>query len=401
MPNAHDWQESIHPELLARLLRPLTAPGIISTPVARRILGWAEYFSGRLPLLEELQRKRGRGEGLRVSEVPIVHGAWVQAPAPPSASPERHTVVHERTVVQAVPVTSAVPRDTSSASPAQEETPRVPSSLGSVVSPSIEPRPVLPSAAATRPAPVHPAQAPRLDPRPLPPRASPSSESSSASPSEPARQPFQAPPRPSPPVSPQPSIDRAEQLPEIAPGPVTSRPRQPSPPNPQPLIVRPRPPSPPASQALTSPAVAGHPGLPRVSPAPSPRPSLEPETSAIPRYRVAANPGQDPGKVAEPGALPHLRTASAPVTATPSPLPIVQASASAAGVGAIPGLVPALPATPPMAGTPPMVVSASPAPTPMSPPLVAPVDLELLVDRVQRKLLRRIAAERERKGGFE
>lgn len=82
------WQESIDPMLLRRLVRPLEQPGVISLDISRRIVAWVDYFSERLALLQELSKKRGSRGSLQANAIPMVHARWVA-----------WEIVHERTSV--------------------------------------------------------------------------------------------------------------------------------------------------------------------------------------------------------------------------------------------------------------------------------------------------------------
>src|SRR6185436_6834272 len=108
-PPAPAWLDAIDPALVARLRRPLDAAGIIPLSLLNRIMGWAQYFSGRLPMLEKLSRRRGGAGGLRAGDVPIVHARF--APPPPEGVMSEKVVV-ERMVVRAVPpAVPEAPRD--------------------------------------------------------------------------------------------------------------------------------------------------------------------------------------------------------------------------------------------------------------------------------------------------
>ncbi|HRI62773.1 MAG TPA: hypothetical protein PK156_01000 [Polyangium sp.] len=82
------WQESIDPMLLRRLVRPLEQPGVISLDISKRIVAWVDYFSERLVLLQELSKKRGSRGHLQTKAIPMVHARWVA-----------REIVHERTSV--------------------------------------------------------------------------------------------------------------------------------------------------------------------------------------------------------------------------------------------------------------------------------------------------------------
>lgn len=93
--------EALDPELVARLIRPLVKPGVISPVIARRIMGVVNYFASRLPLMEEMLRKRSGGGALKHNDLPVVHAELSpEAVKPPaaeavatSAAPEERIVV--------------------------------------------------------------------------------------------------------------------------------------------------------------------------------------------------------------------------------------------------------------------------------------------------------------------
>ncbi len=71
------WQESNDPMLLRRLVRPLEQPGVISLDISKRIVAWVDYFSERLVLLQELSKKRGSRGHLQTKAIPMIHARWV------------------------------------------------------------------------------------------------------------------------------------------------------------------------------------------------------------------------------------------------------------------------------------------------------------------------------------
>jgi hypothetical protein len=101
------WLPSIDAALLERLLRPLTAPGIISRALVLRVLATTRHFSGRIWLGTHLARRLGAGT-LRVGEVPIVHGRWVVGEVR-EVRVERTTRTVERLVVQAASAAAVSP----------------------------------------------------------------------------------------------------------------------------------------------------------------------------------------------------------------------------------------------------------------------------------------------------
>jgi hypothetical protein len=66
-------EEGLDPALVRRLTTPLVQPGVISASIARRIIGWVDYFSGRLPLLSELSKKQGKAAAGGREELPVVY----------------------------------------------------------------------------------------------------------------------------------------------------------------------------------------------------------------------------------------------------------------------------------------------------------------------------------------
>jgi hypothetical protein len=452
MPHTPAWQESLDPALMARLLRPLVAPGLISRTLARRILGWVEYFSGRLPLLEELARRKGLQGGLRTQEVPIVHARWASpaSPGEPGATVVR-TVERERLVVRATQVSShteaavllpvhappaGVPDPPSGgrgerrppvAEPAPAGAPERPLAMapgprGSPSAPPLAPgvpdspahpvteaRPSPPALMTPTPAPPdtslpHLARAPV--PPPLPPHASASARDVMSLPvATPRPEPRGEAPRPAPLPSPPSSTVR----------PVSVVPRAVPPPEaPRPLAVRPRGASPTdASTALptASPLSARVPAMPSL-PAPPERPVVTPrplssppslpdappESMSAPSLpRVAPTPREAQAEVSLPPArLPHVRAASRPEPAGSEVPPGINREQARALPATI---VPATPVTTLVTPVPPVAPGLS-SPPRAAAPFSSPEELELLVDKVQRKLLRRLSAERERKGGL-
>lgn len=134
---------------------------------------------------------------------------------------------------------------------------------------------------------------------------------------------------------------------------------------------------PPADTTAMRPVLTEH---PVVAPVPPPQRATA-DSGALPR--VLPSRGAEPPVA--PASLPHPRITSAPVTDTPTTGPEPTRTAPP-----VPSLVPfpSVPATP-----------APPNPPMPGPPPMA-VDVDALVDKVQHKLLRRLAAERERKGGL-
>lgn len=485
MPHEPDWKQSIDPVLLARLLRPLSAPGLFSQALVRRIVGWVEYFSGRLPLLESISRRQGRSGGLRSEEVPIVYGRWVEPRQ--DASTFTSTVVHERIVVHALPARPAPPsmpgreadtgrpvhpstspagqshpvvtpsrptgeasaphvplphlaasqdpsQASSSAPLAQQQPPpgqavdtrgptRSPTSLAGQPHPVVTPsRPA--SAAAIPQTPLALlATAPALsqtlpaasEPQPLPGR-----ESDVGRPVQPFTSPSG---QPGPVVTPSSSRPASEAsaphapLPHLAAPPALS----PTPSEPRPLpgreadVGRPVQPLPVVKPSVTAVGArasftpVSHPVKPALTPALPRGEAARPVVSPLPpaqRPRAMAGATPDPS-LPRVAPLPRTAPADMPSPATPlphrrlagPPLPADTGGDASTSPAAFPPRAPS-----PPAGAAPAVVSSPAAPWLPATSLVAPapsstVDLESLADKVQRKLLRRLTAERERKGG--
>ncbi|WP_437764032.1 hypothetical protein WMF27_37770 [Sorangium sp. So ce281] len=433
--SAAAWQESVNPVLLERLLRPLVAPGVISLALVRRILRGVERFSARLPLLAHLARRRGQAGGLRVDEVPIVHGRWVAPPRPePSAPALAPAATREVIVVKAAPparpgegaglrgapaapaaagaalvhvtvpaaaATSAgalqggeerAARD-ASAAPAAPAAPRAafdsdrapsPVAGGPTATLPVVTSAPLPVALATHSAgaslPLVLAAAPRAAaqraaaPRPAAPRAASAAVAPSSrpvvAPRSPARSPAPSEARAQLPHAP---LSRGAQVPlrpargvdDDTPVALRDGPRRP--------VVQPSPAQRGAAAAAAAPGPLPHgaPPLPRVAPAPEP---AAPRPDHLPHVRVAGGRAE-----AQAAAAPD---SAAPVAAPGAPVLPPRAMPVAAATQVVPGSVSPLAAAPgPAAGT-------------------LGMDLETLVDKVQRKLVRRMSAERERRGGF-
>lgn len=76
MVQKNDWQTHIDGILLNRLLRPIERPGVIPGDLAKRIFVRSRQFSQRLSLLGQV-RGRWRGQGhLQPAVVPIVFARW-------------------------------------------------------------------------------------------------------------------------------------------------------------------------------------------------------------------------------------------------------------------------------------------------------------------------------------
>ena len=108
------WHESLDPALVARLRRPLVAPGVISIAMARRVFGWVAFFENRRSLLSDLQRRRARPAGAEIERVPIVHARWAGDVAEARerlAQRTEPTGAQERAVVAVHPQESPAPAE--------------------------------------------------------------------------------------------------------------------------------------------------------------------------------------------------------------------------------------------------------------------------------------------------
>lgn len=106
-------EEALDPELVARLRRPLAKPGIIAPVIARRITDMVDYFSNRVPLMEEILQRRNVRGALRHDDMPVVHAERPREPAAPEPpavvasgeAPKERVIVKptERIVERAAP----------------------------------------------------------------------------------------------------------------------------------------------------------------------------------------------------------------------------------------------------------------------------------------------------------
>jgi hypothetical protein len=399
-----DWQTSLDPALVRRLHR---EPGILSRALARRIVGWVDYFARRTGAFVDLLRRRGRAGALRTDEVPIVHARWAEEPEPtcpveapssiavvvraaPSAAREipnaRPTPTAPAVVMVAAPETRSLPPHVTAAQPAaphrgdrvRENTP-IRSERGKGPARVEGEDAVLihlpPARRAAR-------GAPRLVQLPAeidapPPAAPPREASPSAQPALPRVEPARASaslPAPSPASLPPREAVSPAALP---------RPMQ------QPVIVtqRPRTSATVAGNTTPSPIVATK---RPVAAAPVPRVEARRARPSPPRAAATA-------RVAPSAALPPTRAAL--VHATPV-APVESPREQAPSPPAAPRPAP-VPRTPPATAAAP--ASDAPSRAPESPRPARPsrreLDVDTLVDTVERRILKNLAVERERKGG--
>jgi hypothetical protein len=72
MTSHPNWQESLNPQLLQRLVRPLVQPGVISSKMAQSIVQRSQRFANRLPMLKIAYRGYATSNS-NVEPVPIVY----------------------------------------------------------------------------------------------------------------------------------------------------------------------------------------------------------------------------------------------------------------------------------------------------------------------------------------
>lgn len=70
------WQTSLDSTFLARLLRPLVAPGIISADLAEQIFGRSHQLHQRLSLLHQCHQRWSNQASLQPLDIPIVYAQW-------------------------------------------------------------------------------------------------------------------------------------------------------------------------------------------------------------------------------------------------------------------------------------------------------------------------------------
>ena len=80
------WQDAINPKFINRLLRPLVCPGVIPDTLAVSIFERSQRFKQRLSLMHQFQQRWGRQSTLQLPDVPIVYAQWVRSMEPAVAS---------------------------------------------------------------------------------------------------------------------------------------------------------------------------------------------------------------------------------------------------------------------------------------------------------------------------
>lgn len=124
------WQTSLDSKFLARLLRPLVSPGVISADLAEQILGRSHQLHQRLSLLHQCRQRWSNQASLQPLDIPIVYAQWATT---------------DRTVGQSsVPKESSIPSEPGTTFLPQPHDERQPSPL-----PILQAKPVNPAAMAS------------------------------------------------------------------------------------------------------------------------------------------------------------------------------------------------------------------------------------------------------------
>lgn len=73
MTTHQSWQDNLDPKLIQRLTRPVVQPGIIGTQMARIIISRSQRFTNRLPLLSQMTQRQPSVVGFQAEQTPIVY----------------------------------------------------------------------------------------------------------------------------------------------------------------------------------------------------------------------------------------------------------------------------------------------------------------------------------------
>ncbi len=100
------WQNTLNPQLVQRLMRPIVQPGVIGSALADQIRSRSDRWSNRLPLLTQITQQHRLSEGSPAGQPPIVYAQPVAAemtsesaaqPSTPSATrSDRPTVIQAK-----------------------------------------------------------------------------------------------------------------------------------------------------------------------------------------------------------------------------------------------------------------------------------------------------------------
>jgi hypothetical protein len=419
------WQEALDSKLLRRLLGRRDRPGLVPMWLARRIVAGIEAMGGNLPLLGYLARRHGIHEGFQKGMVPVVHAVWATpeaeeastAPAQESRPgeapprPERPSPSQPLPRVQAkssrLPVESSARVEGASAL-----VPRPPASTPLVQqrAPAPPPAPEAPRAQAAPPPASSPARTESARPTP-----DPRDRSEPRQPAARAPAPSATAPRPvvRPMVSGSAPRGTGTAVLQGAPLPTVQISReQRASPAPTVHASSPQPRTPATGATATSPAAPGtqsalpltreaRPTAVRSEPPRQPL-RVSPSTTASggAGWMGTGTPLVYAGGAA--GGPPVGPGHSFPGASTPTSMPVRRAASPGISPAPIvPGVsLPSAPPPPimqprPIAGTPGM--DSRQEPTAGSTPR-REIDIDELVDKVQRKLMRQLADERIRRG---
>ncbi|KFA94829.1 hypothetical protein Q664_00205 [Archangium violaceum Cb vi76] len=367
------------PRLLRRLLRHRDEPALVPLELSRRILAGIEAMGGRLPLLGYLARRHRIHEGHGQGQVPVVHAVWLTPEA------EVRTVVTREAPAGEAPPRPERPSPTSLPR-VRPGSPRPPAPPPPAVMPPVWQH--LPAPSLARPSNPSPERTERARPppehEPAPSLSVPRPEVRSVSTTRPE---VRAPSAQRPRVRP-----LSTQRPSPAPpgsGPVPAG-AGPGASHPLVQLVQERsvsfvstahaaPPGsqPPGPGARSLTALEARPAgarsepvlqVPRVSPSPPGSGGSSWKGTGTPLVHSAVTSGGPPGTSGH----------TSPGASAAEPMPASQA--------ATPRAPPVIPVTPP------------PGPPPGEPSAPRGLDVDELVDKVQRKLMRQLADDRIRRG---
>ena len=97
----HPWQEVLDPRLTERLLRPLVRPGRIDTQMSPSIIARYQRLANRLPLLTQLNQRQTHEAGFQTEALPIVYAQPLPLNVVSDSSPAPPGQTSQPTVIQA------------------------------------------------------------------------------------------------------------------------------------------------------------------------------------------------------------------------------------------------------------------------------------------------------------
>lgn len=102
MTTHQTWQNNLDPKLIQRLIRPVVQPGVIGTQMARMIISRSQNFSNRLPLLSQIAQRQTSVAGFQAEQTPIVYAQMLPRETKTAVStPVQTNQPSKPTVVQA------------------------------------------------------------------------------------------------------------------------------------------------------------------------------------------------------------------------------------------------------------------------------------------------------------